>query len=149
MEKKHSDLINDISLMKKGHLPPNRTNALNPNLSSNTQVSSVEFQRLITASLEKENKVLKTENNYLSNKLSKLKLEKKFPIKTPDIVSELMKLLKVRTEKELYTRVMYLYEFYNQNKDQEKLLQKIICYVEKQTGQVGINLSELGDYFTI
>ncbi|OMJ80136.1 hypothetical protein SteCoe_19679 [Stentor coeruleus] len=149
IEKKYSDLINDISLMKKGHMPSNKINPLNPGLSSNTQVSSVEFQRLIAASLEKENKVLKTENNYLSNKLSKLKLEMKFPIKTPDIITELIKLLKVRTEKELYTRVMYLYEFYNQNKDQEKLLQKILLYVEKQSGQVGISISELGDYFTI
>lgn len=148
--------MKDILLMKKSqinYLSSPKASVLglqNFERSGNTsQAATIDFQRQITASLEKENKTLKAENTILNKKLAKLELDKKFLTKEPEIIKDLMKLLKVKTEKELYTRVMYINEFYYQNKEQKKLLQKITSYVEQETGEVGITLKELGDFFTI
>ncbi|OMJ88265.1 hypothetical protein SteCoe_9851 [Stentor coeruleus] len=156
LEKKHSDLMKDILLMKRSqinYLSSPKSSVLNSqnfeHSANTTQATTIDFHRQIAASLEKENKSLKAENNILNKKLAKFELDKKFLTKEPEIIKDLTKLLKVKTEKELYTRIMYINEFYYQNKEQKKLLQKITSYVEKETGEVGITLKELGDFFTV
>ena len=114
---------------------------------SNQGQLSIDFQRLIASNLEKENKALHEELEYLRIKSDELESKKNRETGESSLIKDLINQLKLNTEKELYKRVLYLKEFYHQNKEQRKLIQKLSQFVAHKCNKQQVNLKEIWNFF--
>lgn len=110
------------------------------------QKGSIEFQRLINTNLEKENKEMREEIEYLRIRVSEMDNKKVRDNAGNNLTKDLINQLSLGSEKELYKRVLYLREFYNQSKDQRKFIQKLTGFVAQKTNKKTVSLKDVWNF---
>ena len=147
---KYSELISELTSKQNNSL-----NALvspkNSGKQSSTirgHKSSIDFQRLLTLNLERENKALHEDIDYLRLRLGELESKHSRDSIEMSVTKELINQLSLSSEKELYKRVLYLKEFYNQSKEQRKFIQKLTTFVSQKTSKTQVSFKDMWNFIS-
>ena len=96
--------------------------------------------------LEKENKEMREEIEYLRIRVSEMENKKVRDNAGNNLTKDLINQLSLGSEKELYKRVLYLREFYNQSKDQRKFIQKLTGFVAQKINKKTVSLKDVWNF---
>ena len=107
---------------------------------------ALDFQRKISSNLEQEKKILQEDVEFLRLKLTEYENNNSEQPFESNLISNLMSELEVYSQKELYKKILYLQECFNQAKEQRQLIQRLATLISQKICKPQISCKEVWSY---
>lgn len=148
-EFKYNELLGDVTSLRKSNLAVLDENGITVEVAcKRIENANLDFQRKISSNLEKENKELHEDNEYLKAKLLEIESNLSKEKEESGYIKELITQLGLSTEKELYKKVLCLQELSKQSKEQRALIQKLATYISQKTCKQQVTCKEIWSYLS-